>query len=128
MLARALGTGALVVMLAAAAARFGPVAGGILAALPALASVLAASTHRAQGASAVLELLRGMVAGMAGFIAFCEVVALLIGRASLAVTFAAATLAALAVPAGAAASGAGYRSMRLAAASSTVARSLWSRS
>jgi len=127
-LVRMLATGALVVVLAAAATRFGAVAGGILAALPALASVLAVSTHRRQGCGAVLDLLRGMVAGMAGFVVFCEVVALLIGRTSLGATFAAATLAALAVQAGAAASGPVYRSMRLAAASSTVLRSLWSRS
>ena len=127
-LVRMVATGALVVVLAAAATRFGAVASGILAALPALASVLAVSTHRRQGLGAVLELLRGMVAGMAGFVAFCEVVALLIERTSIAATFTAATLAALAVQAGAAASGPVYRSMRLAAASSTVLRSLWSRS
>ena len=126
--ARMVATGVLVVVLAAAAGRFGAVAGGILAALPALASVLAVSTHRRQGSAAVLDLLRGMVAGMAGFVAFCEVVALLSARTSIAATFAAATLAALAVQAGAAASGPVYRSMRLAAASSTVLRSLWSRS
>ena len=76
----------------------------------------------------MLDLLRGIVAGIAGFVAFCEVVALLIERAPVAATFTAATLAALAVQAGAAASGRVYRSMRLAAASSTVLRSLWSRS
>jgi hypothetical protein len=124
---RMVATGALVVVLAAAATRFGAVAGGILAALPALASVLAVSTHRRQGRGAVLDLLRGMVAGMAGFVAFCEVVALLIERTSIAATFTAATLAALVVQAGAAASGPVYRSIRLATASSTVLRSLWSR-
>ena len=120
-LARMVATGALVVVLAAAATRFGAVAGGILAALPALASVLAVSTHRRQGSAAVLDLLRGMVAGMTGFVAFCEVVALLIERTSIATTFTAATLAALAVQAGAAASGPVYRSIRVAAACSTVA-------
>ena len=114
-LARMVATGALVVLLAAAASRFGAVAGGVLAALPALASVLAVSTHRRQGRSAVLDLLRGMVAGMVGFVAFCEVVALLIDRTSIAATFTAATLAALALQAGTAASGSAYRSMRLAA-------------
>jgi hypothetical protein len=40
---------ALVVALAAAASALGPAAGGVLAALPVLASVLAVSTHRARG-------------------------------------------------------------------------------
>jgi hypothetical protein len=111
-LVRMVATGALVVVLAAAATRFGALAGGILAALPALASVLAVSTHRRQGSGAVLDLLRGMVAGMAGFVAFCEVVALLIGRTSIAVTFTAATLAALTVQAGAAASRSRDRPLR----------------
>jgi len=68
-------TALLVLTLTAAASRFGPVVGGILAALPALASILAVFTHARCGAVAVVDLLRGMLGGMAGFVAFCALVA-----------------------------------------------------
>src|SRR6185312_13812867 len=70
-------TALLVVTLTAAASRFGPVVGGILAALPALASILAVFTHARYGAAAVVALLRGMLGGMAGFVTFCALVAVL---------------------------------------------------
>ena len=92
-------TGLLVVSLAAAASRLGPVVGGLLAALPALASILAVFTHEQHGAAALTALLRGMLAGMAGFVVFCALVALLVDRAGVAVTFSAAALAAVAVQA-----------------------------
>jgi hypothetical protein len=80
-------TATLVVCLTWAAGRFGAVAGGILAAL----------THRRLGADAVCVLLRGMLAGLAGFVGFCLVVATVAERAGIAVAFAAATVIALAV-------------------------------
>jgi hypothetical protein len=89
-------TALLVVALAAAAARLGPTAGGILAALPVLACILAVFTHDRHGAAAVAALLRGMLAGMAGFVAFCVVVAGLVQPAGIAAAFATATAAALA--------------------------------
>jgi hypothetical protein len=89
-------TALLVLALAAAASRLGPTAGGILAALPVLACILAAFTHEQHGAEAVAQLLRGMVAGMAGFVVFCALVAGLVERAGIAAAFALATLAALA--------------------------------
>jgi hypothetical protein len=92
-------TAALVVTLAATAARLGPVVGGLLAALPVLASVLAVFTHEQQGAAAICALLRGMISGMAGFVVFCLLVAVLVDRAGIAATFTAAALAALAVQA-----------------------------
>jgi hypothetical protein len=92
-------TAALVAGLAAAADRFGPLAGGILAALPVLASVLAVTTHRLNGPAAVLELLRGMLAGMSGFVVFCQIVVLLAVPAGGVATFALATAVALAVQA-----------------------------
>jgi hypothetical protein len=114
-------TATLVVCLTWAAGRFGPVAGGILAALPVLASILAAFTHGQLGAGAVTALLRGMLAGMAGFVSFCLLVAVLAEPAGIAVAFAAAAVVALAVqattaragerparPPGAAVSGAQY--------------------
>jgi hypothetical protein len=92
-------TAALVVSLAAAATRFGPVAGGLLAALPVLASVLAVFTHEQHGAAALCALLRGMLSGMAGFVVFCVLVAALVDRVGVAATFTAAALAAVAVQA-----------------------------
>jgi hypothetical protein len=92
-------TALLVVSLAAAASRLGPVVGGLLAALPALASILAVFTHEQHGAAALTALLRGMLTGMAGFVIFCALVALLVDRAGVAVTFSAAALAAVAVQA-----------------------------
>jgi hypothetical protein len=88
-------TGLIVVALTEAVSVLGPLAGGILAALPVLASVLAVLTHRDAGAEAAVALLRGILAGMAGFVAFCQIVALLITRAPLVPVFAGATLAAL---------------------------------
>lgn len=88
-------TALLVVSLSAAAGALGALVGGMLAALPVLASVLAVFTHRAHGGPAVIALLRGTVAGMAGFVAFCEVVAVLIVRYGIAPAFGVATVAAV---------------------------------
>ncbi len=99
LLPRMLATALLVTVLAAASRAFGAVAGGILASLPALASVLAVATHRREGAVSALTLLRGMLAGMAGFVAFCEVLVLVLGSAGLPLGFALATVAALLVQA-----------------------------
>lgn len=90
-------TAALVAILAAAATLFGAVAGGILAGLPVLASVLAVCTHRRDGAGATIVLLRGMLSGMSGFVCFCVAVEMLIVPAGIAAAFAVATLAALGV-------------------------------
>ena len=90
-------TALLVVTLTAAASRFGPVVGGVLAALPVLASILAVFTHARYGAAAVVDLLRGMLGGMAGFVAFCALVAVLVEPLGIAASFAVATVAALAI-------------------------------
>jgi hypothetical protein len=92
-------TAVLVVSLAAAASRLGPVIGGMLAALPVLASILAVFTHRQHGAQALVLLLRGMLSGMAGFVIFCALVAVLVDRAGVGSTFAVAALAAVGVQA-----------------------------
>ena len=92
-------TAALVVSLATAATRLGPVVGGLLAALPVLASVLAVFTHEQQGGAAGCALLRGMLSGMAGFVVFCALVAGLIDRAGVVAAFTTAALAALALSA-----------------------------
>ena len=92
-------TAALIVALTLAADRFGPVAAGALSALPVLASVLAVFTHRSYGRDALVELLRGMVAGLVAFAAFCAIVGGLVDRAGVAVAFTSATAAALGVQA-----------------------------
>ncbi len=89
----------LVAVLSAAAGAVGPLIGGMLAALPVLACVLAVSTHREAGAPAVIGLLRGMLAGMGSFVLFCQVIALAIVPYGMAPAFAAATLGALIVQA-----------------------------
>ena len=90
-------TALLILLLTAAANRFGPVAAGALSALPALASVLAVSTHRRHGRDALVELLRGTVDGMAGFAVFCAVVGALLVRTGVAPAFLLALAAAAAV-------------------------------
>jgi hypothetical protein len=90
-------TALLVFSLAAAATLFGPLVGGMLAALPVLASMLAVFTHREHGPVAAAALLRGALAGMAGFVTFVEVVGVLVVPDGVASAFAAATLAAVIV-------------------------------
>ncbi len=97
-------TAGLILVLAGAAAAFGPEIGGLLAGLPVLASVLAVFTHREQGAQAAIVLLRGMLSGMAGFVGFCALVALLIVPVGLAPSMACATILALLVQVGCASS------------------------
>jgi hypothetical protein len=88
-------TALLVAVLAETARLFDPLIAGILAALPILASVLAAFTHHHDGSQAVVQLLRGMLTGMAGFVGFCGVLAMLIVPAGPAAAFAVATIAAI---------------------------------
>ncbi len=88
-------TALLVSSLAAAASGLGPVIGGMLAALPVLASILAVFTHRESDSAAVVALLRGMLAGMAGFVAFCQVLLMLIVLNGTLPAFVAATAAAV---------------------------------
>ena len=99
MLARTSTAALLVALLATAADALGPLVGGMLAALPVLACVLAVFTHRDQGADAVIGLLRGMLAGMAAFVIFCQVISMLIVPYGIASAFAAATAVAAVVQA-----------------------------
>jgi hypothetical protein len=93
-------TAAMIIGISAAAGRFGPAMAGALAALPTVASVLAVSTHRRHGADAALDLLRGMLGGMAAFVLFCALVGLLVEPAGVATAFVLATAAAVLVQAG----------------------------
>lgn len=70
---------------------------GLLAPFPIFASILAVFTHRFQGATAALHLLRGVILGSFSFAVFFLVVALMIESAGIALTFLCATLAALAL-------------------------------
>jgi hypothetical protein len=71
----------------------------MLAALPVLACVLAVFTHREHGGTQAIALLRGMLAGMASFVLFCQVIVLAVVPHGIALAFAAATGVALAVQA-----------------------------
>jgi hypothetical protein len=93
-------TAAMIVGISAAAGRFGPAVAGALAALPTVASVLVVSTHSQHGAEAVLDLLRGMLGGMAEFVLFCALIGLLVEPAGVAAAFVLATAAAVLVQAG----------------------------
>lgn len=92
-------TAALIVLLTALSDLFGPLVGGLLAALPVLASVLAVFTHRVDGPRAAIVMLRGMLTGMAGFVAFCAAIALLAAPAGTALAFVTATACAVAAQA-----------------------------
>jgi hypothetical protein len=71
-------TALLIVGLILAGERFGPTVAGILAALPALASVLAVFTHARHGHDPLIAMLRGMLVGLAAFVSFCALIALLV--------------------------------------------------
>jgi hypothetical protein len=90
-------TAVFVVALTAAAGALGPRLSGLLAAFPVLASVLSIFIHAQEGPDAVADFLRGMLGGLAGFAAFCFVVALVLRDSSPVVAFALATVVALAV-------------------------------
>jgi hypothetical protein len=96
---RMVATAGLVATLAAASAELGPHVGGILTALPVLASILAVFTLAQHGRHALNDLLRGMVTGMAAFVVFCSLVAALVQPAGVALGFSLAVLGALAAQA-----------------------------
>lgn len=86
-------------------AALGPLVGGMLAALPVVASVLAVLTHREAGGEAAIARLRGTIAGMGGFLVFCAAIALLVAHHPTLSTFLIATAAAVIAQAGAVAVG-----------------------
>ena len=92
---RMIATAGLVAALSAAAAELGPHVGGLLTALPVLASVLAVFTLAHHGAPALHDLLRGMVSGMAAFVVFCALVAVLVQPAGIVLAFGAAVIGAV---------------------------------
>jgi hypothetical protein len=100
---RVVATAAFVLALTGVAGALGPRLSGLLAAFPVLASVLCAFVHAQQGPAAVADFLRGLVAGLGGFAAFCFAVAELLPVAGPVAAFAAGALIALAVNGGLAA-------------------------
>jgi hypothetical protein len=95
--ARMLLATAFVVALTAVAPALGPRLSGLLAPFPIYVTILGVFTHHFQGAATTVRLLRGVVLGLFAFAAFFLVVGALVDRASVVVTFASATLVALAV-------------------------------
>jgi hypothetical protein len=94
-------TVALIIALTAAVDAFGSLIGGVLTALPTLASVLAVFTHRDDGPYAVAAMLRGMIAGMAGFVGFCALVAVMVVPLGAPIAFGAAAVGAVVLQAAA---------------------------
>lgn len=90
---------AFLLALTAAAASLGPHLSGLLATLPIYASILAGFNHHLLGSAQAVRFTRGLALGLFGFIAFFAVLEALLTITPLAVTFAVATLAALATQA-----------------------------
>ncbi|MDX1501361.1 MAG: hypothetical protein R3325_03285 [Thermoanaerobaculia bacterium] len=90
--ARAAVSAAVVIGLTALAQRLGPAASGILAPFPVFAGILAAFTHRIDGAAGVQALLGGVLAGSFAYATFFLVVSLMIPRVGLPATFSTATI------------------------------------
>jgi hypothetical protein len=91
----------LVVAITALAPVLGPGWSGIVATFPVYLSVMAVFTHRHAGAAAADDVLRGILAGLYGTVAFYVVVAVGLGFAAVGITFVAAVATALAFEAAA---------------------------
>jgi hypothetical protein len=89
--------GGLVLLLTSVAAALGPSLTGILSPIPVFGALLAVFAHRDQGATAAVQLLRGMVLGSFGFATFLLVVGTLLDRLAVAPTYALASASALGV-------------------------------
>jgi hypothetical protein len=96
---RMLAATAFVLLITGLAPLLGPHLSGLLAPFPVFATVLATFTHRLNGPAAASRLLRGLVLGLYSFGAFFLVLALLIQRAGILVTFLAASAVTLALQA-----------------------------
>jgi len=81
---------ALVFVLTATADRLGPALSGLLTPFPVATAIIAGFTHAQQGTGAVVRFLRGYMPGLCSFAIFCFVLAVMLPRASAAVSFAAA--------------------------------------
>ena len=97
--ARMLIATAFVLALTGSASELGPQLSGLLAPFPIYTTILAAFTHRLDGAAAVAQLMRGVVLGLFAFSAFFLIVALLLVPAGIAMAFVAAALVAFGIQA-----------------------------
>ena len=88
-------TALLIILLTAAANRFGSTIAGALSALPAIASILAVFTHRRDGHPATVDFLRGTLEGTVAFAVFCAVIGGFLERVGIAPAFLVALAAAL---------------------------------
>jgi len=87
----------IVLLLTAAAHRLGPSLSGLLSPIPVFLVVLAAFTHRSEGANACVSILRGGVMGSFGFAAFFLVVGSALGRVAVAPAYVLASLTGIVV-------------------------------
>ena len=87
----------LVLVLTSVAATLGPALAGSLSPIPVFGALLAVFAHRDQGATAAVQLLRGMVLGSFGFATFLLMVAGLLDRMAVGPTYALASAGALGV-------------------------------
>ena len=87
----------LVVTITLLAPTLGPYASAAFASFPVFASILGVFEERTLGHSAAVDVMRGLIPGLLGFTAFFVVVALAIQPLGIAVTYALATAAVLAV-------------------------------
>ena len=85
----------LTLAVSALAQAVGPAYSGILSAFPVIGAVLTIFSQRNSGPEFVVALTRAMVRGLWSFTSFCTLLALLLPRAGLPVSFAVATLAAV---------------------------------
>jgi hypothetical protein len=93
-----MGAGAAMVLgVTAAAEALGSVWTGLFSAFPVMSTVLAAFSHRANGAGFAVALLRSMVGGFYAYISYCLAVAVLLERFGIAITFSIAVAAAVIV-------------------------------
>ncbi len=94
---RMLAGAALTLAVTSLAALIGPSWSGMLAVFPVLAIVLSVFSHRNSGPAFAAILLRGMILGLYAFTTFCLALAALLPSQGVAVAFAGATAAAIAV-------------------------------
>jgi len=87
-------SGALVLTLTTFSGMLGGTVSGLLAPLPVLAALMSSAAHRRDGAGAVQGLLRGLVVGMWGGVAFFAVAGLLLGSTTPLETYSLAVAAA----------------------------------
>ena len=86
---------AVVVILTAVASSLGPQLSGLLSTFPLYASILAVFTHRFQDAAAARRMLRGLITGIFTFAVFFLLIAALVERWGIVVTFGLAMMIAL---------------------------------